>query len=233
MLCRIDLRSVSSDSRAGVYRNLLERFPQSLRGCFPSESGYHHASEQEATWHISRGRFWGLWVTLMTSTSGDRLDVSITPYFPLVRRYSSHVERWDRDYVHLPGPLRFLAHHIVFAPSVLLVIAILPVMVVYRLALLPLIPSVRVAQRQLAAVWPGIQASSPGLTDLPRPRSPVKPFLLTAPVAAAITVACFRFAAADTAWRTILYVAGGIGVVVSLVLVIALALTLLGFEVTT
>ena len=231
MVLHIDLRNVSSDDRAKVPENVLERFREALQVCFPPESGYDHVWEAESTiWSISRGSLWGLWVTLRFSTSW--LDVSIRPYFPIVNRYSSPFERWQRDYANLKLPVRFVADHVVFPLSLPLVILILPLMVVYRLALLSLMPSARMAYAQLAAVWPGIQASHSGLKNLPQPRSQVTPFLLAAPVAVAITVVCFRFAAADTAGSTILYVAGVIGVVISLVLVIALVLTLLGFEVT-
>jgi hypothetical protein len=181
-----------------------------------------------ATLRISRGRFWGLCVRVVPRDISLRtLDITIEAYFPAVQ---SPVE-WAQRVFNLPGQALWV--HVVMPILVVLVLVMLPLIVVHQLAKLWLRGNVLAASRQLELIWPEIQSLSPGMVKLTRRIWPSFTLFVALAVGTGATVACFwltGLASISDTWRLILQVAGSILGLISFGILIALIMTMLGFE---
>ncbi len=194
-----------------------------------------------ASWSISRGRFWGLHVSVVPEDVALRsLKITIDGYFPIFQRILERIERLG----NIPGSEKLdeeawkwgqaAWRHLVFPILIFPGMAILPLLAVYPLAKLSLRSDVLAAARQLESLWPEVQASWPVSVSLSRPLSPTVVYSLALVLGVGAAAGCFWLAGLETtgeSWRTALYVAGGILGFASLVVLIALIMTILGFEV--
>lgn len=182
-----------------------------------------------ASWTISRGRFWGLHVRVVPQDSRLRtLRVTIEGYFPVIQSRVERIERWS----NLPG--RSLWAYFLMPILVILVMALLPLMAVYRLSKLWLREDVLAAALQLDSLWPEVQASWQGVIPLTRPLSPSLTYSIAVAAGTAATTGCFwlaGLASTGEAWRIVLYVTGSILGLVSFAVLIFLIMTMLGLEV--
>lgn len=182
-----------------------------------------------ASWTISRGRFWGLHVRVVPQDSRLRtLRVTIEGYFPVIQSRVERIERWS----NLPG--RSLWAYFLMPILVILVMALLPLMAVYRLSKLWLREDVVAAALQLDSLWPEVQASWQGVIPLTRPLSPSLTYSIAVVAGTASTAGCFwlaGLASTGEAGRIVLYVTGSILGLVSFAVLIFLIMTMLGLEV--
>lgn len=160
------------------------------------------------------------------------LKVTIHGYFPI---FNDNLERIEGPVEALRNrPGQFLWDHIIFMPMLILCVALLPLMAVYRLATLSLHSDVLVAGQQLETLWPEVQASWPAAVPLSRSLSLPVVYSLALALGSGATAGCFWLAGLETTgenWRIALYASGGILALVSFGMLIALIMTILGFEV--
>lgn len=246
---RTNLDSLEESDRPRFLSELVDRFAQALSQQFPPASGYQHmggwgpapcvnpkrnsGAVQEAcmmaSWTISRGRFWGLHVRVVPQDSRLRtLRVTIEGYFPVIQSRVERIERWS----NLPG--RSLWAYFLMPILVILVMALLPLMAVYRLSKLWLREDVLAAALQLDSLWPEVQACWQGVIPLTRPLSPSLTYSIAVAAGTAATAGCFwlaGLASTGEAWRIVLYATGSILGLVSFAVLIFLIMTMLGLEV--
>jgi hypothetical protein len=151
MLIRIDLRSVPENDRTVVWKTLLEQYSHALQMHFPAVEGYSFDdSAKPTTWRVTWGSFWGLLIHIRPKNwKLERLDISISGFFPIVGVPSTPTELVEKSFRSVNG-LMDLTFRFLFGS-------------IHRLALRGLRPNVRSAYGQLESVWSAIQDSHPGL----------------------------------------------------------------------
>lgn len=250
---RIHLADLAESDRARFLLAFAERVDRALSHLFPVASGYKHASGWQlapcafskkkspgiqdncymASWQISRGRFWGLNVSVQPEDLALKtLKVTIDGYFPVVQGPAEKLERL----FNLPGQNllgRFVWGHLVVPLLIFPLLLLLPLLAVYRLGKLWLRADVIAADRTLDSMWPEIQASWQVVVSMSRPMSRILIYFLATTGGSAAMWGCFWAAGVESTsedWRVALYVVGGLLALVSLVMLIALVMTVLGFE---
>jgi peptidoglycan/LPS O-acetylase OafA/YrhL len=171
---------------------------------------------------VSRGRYWGLIFQVKPQNwKWERLDIGISGFFPAFGVPSTPANRFEKALENLPPVLKFAAHRLGVVMLAVYVAVILPLTVIYRLALLKLQPSIQSAYGYLEAVWPQIQASYPGLLNLQRRRSPAAMFALGAVAAVGVACVCFVILSDPSReWSTLHFLSGIAGVLAALTLII-------------
>ena len=252
-LRRIRLTELAESDRARFLLVFVGRVDQALSHQFPAASGYKHASGWQlapctspkeksagiqngcsmASLQISRGRFWGLYVRVQPEDEALKsLKVTIDGYFPIVERFVETLERL----FNLPGQNllgRIVRGHLVLPLLIIPLMFLLPFLALYRLAKLRMRADILAADRILDSMWPEIQASWPVVVRMSRPISPSLIYFFATAGGSGVTFACFWAAGLSStseSWRVGLYVVGGILALVSVVMLIALVMTVLGFE---
>jgi hypothetical protein len=232
---RIILEGLAETDRIPFVSAFVKRYVRALSFQFPPELGYQLAREPASdAWNITRGRFWGLLVRVVSKDAAlTWVDVTIEGYFPAVRRIVEPMQHLNRRWDNLSGLPRWLMSHFLVPLLLIPVMALLPFLALYRLATLSLTSDILAATRQLDSLWPEFQAFCPGAASLSRPRSRVLTYSLAVMGLVLAAVGCFWWtglAGIDENWKTALYVAGVILALVSVGFLVALIMTLLGFE---
>ncbi len=241
---RISLDSLAEADRPRFLSGILERFQNTLDRQFPSSSGYqsdgywHSVSPVEpslrqfASWHYTRGRFWGLHAAVLGEDADLKsLKVSIYGYYPVCERIlEAGVERIER-LEDLPG--HFVWHYLLFPLFILFAVPILLLLVVRAIAKLALRSDVLQAAQRLEGIWQEMQGHSPATISLSRltPRSMV--YFLAFVLGCAVMALCFWLAGLGITGNNLtiaLYVVGIFAALLSLVILIAWVMTILGFE---
>ena len=234
------LHELAEDERLPFIRSFVERFAESLRRLFPPSSGYEHSEGLVSTkptelisWNVSRGRLWGLHFSVSARGRAFRIvKISITGQFPIFHRIAEKTWGWNNRIEQLPA--RIIWTHLLIGPGVLICITLLPLIIAYRVATLFLYSSVSNAGRDLEAIWPGVQTRCPVLVPLSRALPLPVAYTLASALGIAATVGCFWLANTkppESGLHLALYIVGGILALFSFGVVIALIMSLLGFDV--
>ena len=229
---RLILDGLEPGDRYRFASALFNRFRDALEVRFPAVDGYQVVWEDaQSVFRISRGNFWGLAVTLVSKDAALKVwDLQVEPCFPVVHRFTEPILR---SFGRSPTASWFSSQifaHLVLVPM----LALLPFLVVYRLALLILGSDARGAAGQFDLLWPEMQASWGGPIPQLRKRSPGLIYGLAFLATAAAATGCIWLAETSKCGVTLttaLYFVGFILVLLSLILLIGSALIALGFEI--
>jgi len=231
----IHLDALSPENKNLFLSAFVKQFTEVLRLRFPAESGFALVwDDQQLAWQIVRGFFFGLNVMLVPQKCDwSVFELRFDAFFPLFKTLTRPLERFFKpidDLSHLPKAAFW---HTFGGILIALMLPLLPFYVLYRLALLTRRPDALVAAREADALWPALQATWGSAVTIARPRSLLLVYTLALAATTAATFGSFWLAALPRMepWGIALSIAGGILVLVSVVLLIAWVLTALGLDV--
>jgi hypothetical protein len=222
-------------ARDAFAEKVMRRLIEELRAEFPPELRYQSVWDDDAELlRISRGNFWGLEVGVEArDASSNKWEWKFEPYFPAVRRVMQPVLRaagWEpRSVVG-----RTILALVLFAFFLIPLIVALPLVGIYRLALLVLAKNARAAALRLEQLWPGIQGWWPGPLPELQKRSPLEIYAAVTVSTAVAALACILWTNSpgirQGGWTTPLHAVATLLAALSLVFLIRLILGTLGFK---
>jgi hypothetical protein len=251
---RIDLEELAEIDRPRFLAALVDRFAQALGEQFPEASGYQYGqgwgpapcvnpkkdpvSVQEtcrmASLRISRGPFWGLHLRFVPQDKSlRRLKITIDPYFPAIQKPVESVNQFFSQPARAQW-LHPLLGHLLLPILVVIAVVLLPLLAAHQLAKLWLRGNARAASRQLDSIWPQMQSFSPVWISLEGQSSPSFTLLMSSVLGTGATIGCFwltGLVSISDKWRIVLQVAGSILGLISVGVLIAWIIAMLGFEV--
>lgn len=242
----MNLDGLSTDDRSRFLAAYLARTIEKLTREFPHTSGYKHAARGfekreksliwlggSAVWSVTRGRSWGLWLSVLPEEKSlARVRVTVDTFLPLFTGLFRRIERIDSSL----GTVRKvpLVDHLLVPLLLPFAIVLLPVIAGIRVASLFYRTQGRIGAEQVETAWSEMEGRWRGEIRIKRLLPQSLAYSLALLLTAGGTDICFRVADFETIsdnWKTVLYVFGGILILVSLGLLIALVMTLLGLKV--
>jgi hypothetical protein len=238
---RMTLDGLPEAERVRFLLTILGRFNSALQREFPRASGYEYEGAwdaddlgrrgfiHDASFRVSRGRFWGLQVRVLSRGSPpESAMVAIDTYYPCWKNFMSPIRRLEDLLNGMPflGHLAFLL--------ILPLMVLLPFIALFRLAVLWPRPHAGLAGRQLENAWAEVKDSCPGEVSLARLVPIPVVYFLALILAVAATAGCFWWAGLGSigeSWSIAMDVAGSIFGLLSFSLLVALIMTLLGLDV--
>lgn len=114
---RFILDGLAESDRYQFLSAFVGRFTQALSLQFPPAFGYQVAwDEAHRLWRISRGKFWGVNVSLAAKDSAmNTWDLKFEAFFPVVHTYTEPIKRLINSWDNLTGPAKWISGH--FLPA--------------------------------------------------------------------------------------------------------------------
>ena len=232
---RFVLEDLEPDDRVRFATMVFDQLTQDLALQFPPEKGFAQRWDFATdSLLITRGRWWGLEISLRSHDSaGKRWDWNCSGFFPAVRRITVPLGRFVNW-----GPGTRLGNtlwaHLVVPLYLVPGMAALPFLFLYRVAALALEKDVLAAAHRLDLLWPSLEANWPGARPALEKHTPAFNLLLVCVAAGAASALCVRAmdrpGISDNTSSALLIAAIFLGLA-SLVALIGLILSALGFEV--